>query len=584
MLDLRIYRAAFVPVLLALVVVAFSLETRPRPFTADLPPDAFDGPRAARLVDDLAGRFPERRPGSEGDMALAETVADTYSDAGFAVESHDLRAETIDGRRTIRTVVGERPGRLSGRVVVLAHRDAAGSPATAALSGTASLLELTRLFAGRTTSRTLTLVSTSGGSGGFAGAADWAARVSGPVDAVIVLGDLGGATARRPQIVGWSNTRGIAPQRLMRTVDEALRREAGPPGASGALTQMLRLAFPLTVSEQGVIGAAGLPAVLVGASGELGPGAQDGVDPARLEAMGRGVLRAFTALDQGPDVVPSGLESIVVLRNQELPLWAVRLLAGALLLPPLLAGLDGLFRVRRRHEPVLRWAAWVLALAVPFVLGGLLLVALRLAGLVVAPAAPVVPGAIPVSVGALVAALAVLALAFLLLWPLSARRLAVDAPDSAGAATAIGLTVLAVAVLVWVRNPFAALFLAPAAHLWLLAVDRGMRLARPLRAVFVLVGLVPFALAALGYAVALDASPLELAWTGALLIAGGHVSFLSLLLWSLVAACAVAALVAALRSGGDDVPAGRGGGVRSRGPIGYAGPGSLGGTDSALRR
>jgi hypothetical protein len=226
----------------------------------------------------------------------------------------------------------------------------------------------------------------------------------------------------------------------------------------------------------------------------------------------------------------------------------------------------------------------VLALAVPFVLGGLLLVALRLAGLVVAPAAPVVPGAIPVSVGALVAALAVLALAFLLLWPLSARRLAVDAPDSAGAATAIGLTVLAVAVLVWVRNPFAALVLAPAAHLWLLSVDRGMRLARPLRAVFVLVGLVPFALAALGYALALDASPLELAWMGALLIAGGHVSFLSVLLWSIVAACAVAALVAALRSGGDDVPAGRGGGVRSRGPIGYAGPGSLGGTDSALRR
>jgi hypothetical protein len=31
MLDLRIYRAAFVPVLFAVLVVAFSLQDRPRP-------------------------------------------------------------------------------------------------------------------------------------------------------------------------------------------------------------------------------------------------------------------------------------------------------------------------------------------------------------------------------------------------------------------------------------------------------------------------------------------------------------------------------------------------------------------------
>jgi phosphotriesterase-related protein len=44
-LDLRIYRAAFVPVLFAVLVVAFSLQDRPRPLETTLAPDAFDGAR-----------------------------------------------------------------------------------------------------------------------------------------------------------------------------------------------------------------------------------------------------------------------------------------------------------------------------------------------------------------------------------------------------------------------------------------------------------------------------------------------------------------------------------------------------------
>jgi hypothetical protein len=78
---------------------------------------------------------------------------------------------------------------------------------------------------------------------------------------------------------------------------------------------------------------------------------------------------------------------------------------------------------------------------------------------------------------------------------------------------------------------------------------------------------------------------------GVLLVAGGHVSIASLLLWSAVAGTALASLVAALHTSGAQSSArgGRGGPIggeplRSRGPIGYAGPGSLGGTDSALRR
>ena len=60
--------------------------------------------------------------------------------------------------------------------MILAHRDASARGAEAELSGTAALLELARVFAARETQRTIVLVSTSGGSGGDAGAADFVAQ------------------------------------------------------------------------------------------------------------------------------------------------------------------------------------------------------------------------------------------------------------------------------------------------------------------------------------------------------------------------------------------------------------------------
>lgn len=583
MLDLRIYRAALLCLIPALVVVAFSLQTRPRALDAALPPDAFDAERAARLADELAGRFPLRRPGSEGDLALADAVRRSLERAGFQVSGFDVEGETIDGRRTLRTIVGERTGASSRRVVVLAHRDAATAPALAELSGTASLLELARLFGGRTSQRTLTLVSTSGGSGGAAGALAWAERVDDPVDAVIVLGDLGGRVTGRAQVVGWSNARGIAPQRLLRTVTEAVRGESGPTDGSSAAMQWLRLAFPLTVSEQGAVNQAGLPAVLVGASGELGPAPQEGIDEARLEGLGRAVLRAITALDAGPDVVPATPQSVVVLRNQELPTWAVRMLVAALLVAPLVTAIDGLARVRRRGGRVLPTVGWVLASAAPFLAAGLLLVALRLVDALTAPPGPVAPGLIAVAWPAMLGAAAVVAGGLAAAWWLTGRRLGLGAPEAAGAGVGVALTTVAVAWLVWLVNPFAAAALVPAAHLWLLAGDAGFALPRAARLAGALLALVPFALAALAYGAVLDAGPVELAWLGVLAVAGGHVGLVSLVLWSAVAACAVAALVVAARTGPPPRAPEREE-VRSRGPLTYAGPGSLGGTDSALRR
>jgi hypothetical protein len=84
------------------------------------------------------------------------------------------------------------------------------------------------------------------------------------------------------------------------------------------------------------------------------------------------------------------------------------------------------------------------------------------------------------------------------------------------------------------------------------------------------------------YARSLGVDPFGLAWSGALLVAGGHLSVLAVIEWSVVAGCALSLVLIAARSvratSAEEQP------VTIRGPVTYAGPGSLGGTKSALRR
>jgi hypothetical protein len=200
MLDLRVYRAAFAPAVLAAVITAFSLGSPPRAATTTLAPDAFQGSRAFASLRELAESYPARRPGSPGDEALARDVAAEMRSTGLQVSSERFNARTIDGERHLTNVVGVRPGSLtSRRIVVIASRDAAARGSDAQLSGTAGLLELARVYGGRALRRTLVLVSTSGGSGGNAGAREFARHPGGPVDAVLVLGDMAGPPSAGPR-------------------------------------------------------------------------------------------------------------------------------------------------------------------------------------------------------------------------------------------------------------------------------------------------------------------------------------------------------------------------------------------------
>src|SRR6185312_11908917 len=311
MFDGRIYRAAFVPLLLVLVIAGFSLVGRSAPFGSTLAPDAFDGARAYASLQALAKRFPDRRPGSAGDDALALHIAESLRGlgspsavgeqsgqgvpaGGFQVSTRRFQAQTVEGAHTLTTVIAERPGSTGeSPIAIIAHRDSVARGAEAELSGTAVLLELARVFAQSETRRTIVLVSTSGGSGGDAGAADFALHWGQPLDASIVLGDVAGATMHKPFVLPFSTTSRTAPESLQRTLDSAISQEVGVnPGTLDASTEFAHFAFPLATGEEAPLNSSGVPSVLVQVSGQRGPSAGEGVSEPRLSSFGRAILSA----------------------------------------------------------------------------------------------------------------------------------------------------------------------------------------------------------------------------------------------------------------------------------------------------
>jgi hypothetical protein len=135
-LDSRLYRAAFLPALIAVFVCAFSLTDRPAPKTTPLAADAFDTSRAFGAprqpprdsLRELAAAFPSRRPGSAGDGGMANRVERALRRAQFSTRRTVDSLRTVDGERYLVTVTGVRPGLSSRRIVVLANRDSLHVP------------------------------------------------------------------------------------------------------------------------------------------------------------------------------------------------------------------------------------------------------------------------------------------------------------------------------------------------------------------------------------------------------------------------------------------------------------------------
>ncbi len=620
MLDPRIYRMGLMVVVVAVIVVAFSLGNQAAPLSASLVPDSFNGQNAYNTMQSLAGEYPDRPPGSYGDNQIADYVASSLKQDGFLTGRTVFTAQTVDGPRTVQTVTGTLAGTNPGTIVVVAHRDStrtdrSGSPAE--LSGTGVLLELARDLAAQTQQRTVVLASTSA-SVGAAGAQQLARTLPGQIDAVIVLGDMTGLQVRSPIVVPWSDSQLVAPPLLRNTVASAISEQANLSPTSESLGgQFLHLAFPLAATEQRPFADSGEPAVLVSTSGARLPAPDEPTSQAQIAGFGRAVLETVTALGAGPNV--PGPSSYLSMHGELIPVWAVRLLVLALILPVLLATIDGLARARRRGYRVARWVVWVLTACIPFALAALAVVALQLTGVIeAAPPGPVGGAAITLTsrAVAILAGLACLiAVAFAVRWALgrrlwSPRPADADPTDavpihaerangrahrhgggrgaisddaaSPGAAAAFLLVMCSVTLVIWVENPYAAALIVPALHVWMWIVAPEQRLRTPWAVLLFLIGLVPGVLAAYYYAAVLGLGPATGAWNAVLMLAGGDVSLMAALEWSVVLGCVVSLALMIVRIARQPRPAEAP--VTTRGPITYAGPGSLGATGSAVRR
>ena len=479
----RLYRGTWLLVGIPLLAAAFSVH-RPARLPTPQPtlPASFDRFGAVELASELARLYPDRVPGTAGAAGAAEWVREQLSPYGLKVVSDRFRANVPGvGERTLENQLVTVPGRSPDEIVVMSHRDDDGSGpgANNNASGIAALIQLARSYGSSIASRavspqhTLVFVATDGGAFGALGARRFAESHRGRVIAAIDLAALAGSGPPRIVLAG-TEPRLASPGFVETAAQRVLEQAGSRPAHAGALAQLVDLAFPYTLHEQGPLLAHGIPALTLTSGGERPPSAfvdrPDRLDGLRLAQLGGSAQQLLRWLDFGAELAP-GTARYIYFGPRVLPGWAIELVLLAALLPFLLVAVDLFARCRRRHiplAPALRsyrsragfWL-WVMVIFELFALAGVW------PG---APAVPLPPDSAPATdwpVGGLLG-LAVLAG---LGWLVTRARLVPRRPASAteelAGTTAALLALAVVALLVVATNPFALVFLLPSLHAWL---------------------------------------------------------------------------------------------------------------------
>ncbi len=516
-----LYRASLLVVLLPLLLLAFSIE-KPAPLAKPALPGSFDTAAAVALARDLSTAYPNRTPGAIGPVSWfkSQLPVGIY---GLKLHTSSWR-ERVPGLGRVRlhnvAVVAPGPPNVSrpDTIVVMAHRDdlGLGQGANDNASGTAALIELARAYAQPqteaaaqvTSPRRIVFLSTDGGAVGGLGAAHFLAHppFRGRIVSVINLDAIGG-TAKPSIEIGGDTAHSPNATLVATTIARIAEQTGSAPRHVGFLGQLIDLAFPFTLYEQGPFVGAGIPALTITTGGDRPPApfadTADTLDQTRLGQLGAATEELLGSLDQGLNLPPS-TGSYVWVGGRIVRGWALELVLIALLVPLIVVIVD-LYALCRRHHVALAPAARALRSRLLFWLfAGVVFTCFRLLGAwPTGPARPPDPGT-AVAGDWPVLALTGLGVILLFGWALARQRLAARRPvtaeeELAGYTVAL-VALLVLAIMIAATNAFALLFVLPALHVWLWLPQ--LRIARaPVR-----LGL--FALGLIGPAIVL----LSLAW------------------------------------------------------------------------
>ncbi|MEH3053316.1 MAG: hypothetical protein PGN13_04800 [Patulibacter minatonensis] len=586
MIDPRLTRIFVLPILAVLVLAAFSVQDRPRGLRTFQAPDAFIGSDARAALNRFAINYPARPTGGPADADAGREIARSFREAGLAPDTWTATVRTERGaRQQAIQVSGRSDGPGSGTIVVVAARDSVHAGSRAELTGTAALLQLAAVLGKRRLEHPVELISVSGtpGQAAYRDLADRLASGDEPVRAVIVLGTLGTRDYLAP-VSGLSDGPQFASQRLRRTLEDAIaqQRSVGDSRVSAA-GQIVRLAAPMTTGGQGPLLRAGLPAILFSTTGDRVAPPEAQVSEDRLQADGRALLRAIIAIDNaGPiDLRPEGQ---IRAGDGVIPGWALRAIVLALLVLATLLVVDGVARAGRSRVRVGRWVLWTGLLALPQLLGIGAVAAAARVGWIGVPGGPIDPGlwngdVTPLAIFTITALLGHIALRPLVLLALGLRGMR---SQSQGAPLGLSVVLVITALATWVVNPAAAALMVPAVVLWPVVLDSGMRPPRGWGLVVVLAAMAPLLLLMenLLTRYPLGDATSALSWF-AVLLGASDVGLFPQLWFAALSGCCIAAVLLARHGRGIDPGDGD---VTTRGPVSYAGPGSLGGVPSAFEK
>src|SRR5262245_8588297 len=560
MIDLRLYRYALLAVPVVALIAMFSLQDVPRDLPSGIPPDAFDPGSSVPLAKELASAAPYPTPGSVADEKMAERVKGNFS----AIDGATVAEQRFDGSFNghdvhLRNVIATLPGESHRQIALIAPRDVAqGSGATTSAAATAALLEIADSFSGTAHQKTLVFVSSDGASIGALGAKRFIRDYSdrGLLDAAIVLSQPALSNPTAPLVIPWSTGPESTASQLSETADSITSKELGAPaGDEGPVGDLLRLALPAGLGEQGPLIEAGLPAVRLSADGELpvepGRDVPDSFDNDTFARFGRTALSLVLTLDGSSGPLEHGPKGYIGLAGNLMPGWTLALLALSLLLPVGLAAGSGLTSAAHHPVEAIRGAVWTLLRALPFLASLLVILFTALVGMLPSPEFPFDPRIEGLGRGGTVAVLLAVVfycvIAFFLrpLRPPPARAVATAAPAALLIACLVSLGI-------WIVNPYLALLVSIGLQAWVLAAAR-LAPGRLPATGFVLLGLVPAVVLFADLAGRFDAG--VGVWHDlVLMIADGQISAVLAVLLCLLAGTGVAIVALAGRGPGRSTP------------------------------